>query len=137
MAATRKPTVRKTGAKKPASGIAKTKTKAKRVARKAQAALGEAAHEAGLALRSAVRKLKRGAVKLEAKVQEAKAPARRKARRVEREIASAMQSAGESLTAAGKKAKTQLRAAKRALVGTPPAKKPAAGKRTAKRSMAR
>ena len=85
MATTRKSTGRKAGAKKSAGSI--TKAKAKRVARKAQAVLEGAAHDAGLALRRTARKLG-------TKMQEAKGPARRTARRVERKVASALEGAG-------------------------------------------
>src|SRR5438046_2189177 len=134
MATTRKTTGRKASAKKPAGRI--TKAKVKRVARQAQAALEVAAHDAGLALRSAARKLKRTAQKLEMKMEEAKGPAKRTARRVERKVTSALESAGESITTAGHRAKRSFDAAKKAFAEAPAAKKRAAKKSSAKRKTA-
>ena len=119
MATTRKSTGRKSGAKKPTGSI--TKAKAKRVARKAQAVLEGAAHDAGLALRRTAGKLKRTA---KTKLEEAKGPAKRTARRVERKVASALESAGDSITTAGHRAKRSFDAAKKAFAEAPAAKKP-------------
>jgi histone H1/5 len=135
MATTRKSAGRKTGAKKPAGGI--TKAKVKRVARKAEVALGTAAHDATLALRRVARKLKRTAKKLETKLQEAKGPAKRTARRVERKVTIALEGAGESISSAGHRAKASFDAAKQALVEATTTKKPATTKRAAKKPAAK
>jgi hypothetical protein len=135
MANTRRTAGWKATAKKPAGGT--TKAKVKRVARQAQAALEVAAHDAGLALRRTARKLKRTAQKLETKIAESKGPAKRTARRVERTVASALDSAGESITTAGRRVKLSFDAARKAFAEAPAAKKPAATKRTVKKSATR
>ena len=119
MAATRKATGQKTGAKKPAGDT--TKAKAKRVARKAKAAVGVAAHDAGLALRNTGHKVKRTAQKLETKLAAAKEPAKETAKRVGRKVTSALAGAGEAITSTGHRAKRSFDAAKKAFAETPTA----------------
>ena len=113
MAAARKTGRRRPRKSKTAGGFKTTTAKAKRVARKAKASLGAAAHDARLALGRTGRKVKRSAQKLEARWDEAKVPAKRRARRVERKVVAALQSVGASITAAARKAKKKLTGARR------------------------
>jgi hypothetical protein len=133
MAATRKSTRRKAGAKKPARGI--TKANVKRVARRAQSALEGAAHDAGLALRRTADKRMRTARKRESKMVEAKGPAKRAARRVGDGVTSALEAPANRSRPRGI-GPGRVWAARKpsSSIG---GEKPAAQKRAAKRSAAR
>ena len=135
MATTGKTPGRKVAAKKPAGGI--TKAKVKRVARKTQAALEVAAHDAGLALRRTARKVKRTAQKLETRIEESKGPAKQTAQRMKRKVTSALERASELITTTGHKAKLSFNAARKAFVEAPTPAKPAPKKRSTAKPVAK